>query len=1033
MRCTRALQRIIFDVCGEVELDLGWCGGPAAQFQPLPGQPMVGRGAINDGPGRSTLSWRRLLPTPRHNLGRLPGPSSFTGVTVCSSSQSERLVVRFVHSSVTPGHDQREREPETNHHNGWACPTTPGFFAEHNMPIWPFKRRVKDAIAPPLSEKAPYPVARARTEPAPTTKSSLRRPRRRSSRRRGAGSPRSSPPPPVPMARSHERAVEASSMVGSKRAQSPGVGKENIPQRRDSVEDITALPASPMIDTSPHLRSAELARPAWLQRHSTSHTSLPRLPSGPPSRPQTLRSKRSTYDSSTVQRSRSGKKRPVDPFREDQIRAMTESMPIPIPKRTGDGPLRRDSKKIRGLGGPGSVVSIPPEEGVHSAMSNSMEQRGWAVGSFAVFSPRPAVRLSGAPQTNAGETHTAHTMVASQSYKEKTPLNKQSLRELKRQTIGEEADELDTNELRVLLERDAKRRERKRVEQQERLERKLHKTAAAASQAPEGSARARANSGRNRRNVEDALRLEEQRRTRDLVPPPAALHPALRDSPRAPIAESPFADPMQTEQTIEPIEPAVPTTEQQGTENTGTYLDYSNVTTNPFSDPTEPTVTADIVHKPTMPASFMSAETPGDTPGETLMEDAVVETAQAVRYAQANTPPLSPVHQQRRRGSAEPSQPESLVIPPRPSNVRQVSDPRERRTGAWTAFFRRGGTMTRKASEPSPSEASFSNTSRESMRNQPLPPHLVGNVANKRSSSGTPVRTMSRFREDLPELPISPPESRTQSPDVTTMAAAVAAARRAKRAPIEVAEDDTADAPDAARSDTPVSPMRPRGLVSTSMASINSEGSWLAGGSGKRQSVQSGLSRSIGSLRQRRPEFTASYEELGGDKDAEYVQRMSAGSMNRQLSSSAVPRTLPNEENPIMEEAEANQSDPMTVHQSVRRKPTLVHRDVRVKSREGLLTEYDSAEALDSRQGTPSLPQDEFQDAPESPMDFPMETAEVQVHSARSVNYGKGHARQVSAGSAKLLDMPATKRGSNAGIESPTSPVPRTFPPTSQS
>nr|POE51906.1 hypothetical protein CFP56_26113 [Quercus suber] len=912
------------------------------------------------------------------------------------------------------------------------------------MPIWPFKRRVKDAAAPPLSEKASFfTVPRASTEPvpaAPTKRSSFRRPTRASSRRTRRASPaRTSPPPPLPQSPPpppRDPPLEPSAMLKTSR-RAPLPGKENIPQRRGSVENITALPSSPDIDTSPHLRSAELARPPRLQRHSTSQTSLPRQPSGPSSRPQTLRSKRSTYDSSTLGRSRSGRKRPVDPFREDEIRAMTETMPMPIPKRTGEAPSRRDSKKTRGLGITGSAVSIPPEDSVHSVASGSLEQRGWAVGSFAVFSPRPAVRLSGVPQnaTADGEHAAALAMDRPRSVKEKTPLNKQSLRNLKRQTIGEEADEFDTNELRILLERDAKRRERKRVEQQEKLERKLQNTAAVDSQEPQSSARARADSRRHRHGVEDVARAEEERRARDLVPPssplPSAVHPALRE----PTTESPFADPMQTDQTMTHADLAAPTTEQLGTANTGTYLDYSNVTTNPFQDPATGLVTApELEQKPlTMPAAFVSSETPMDTPGDTPMEDAVVETAQAVRYAQANTPPLSPVHQ-KRRGSPGPVQPENLIIPQRPSPVRQASEPRERRTGAWTSFFRRGGTLSRKASTRSPEAVSFSNTSRESMRNQPLPPHLVGNVANKRSSSGAPVRTMSRFREDLPELPISPPDSRTQSPDVTIMAAAAAAARRTKRrGPVDLVDDETGDVAGdvagAGRSDTPVSPIRPRGLVSTSMASINSEGSWLAGGSGKRQSGQSGLSRSIGSLRQRRPDFAASYEELGGDKDAEYVQRMSSGSMRRQGSSSAVPRVLSDEAHPIMEETEGTSSDAMMVHESVRRKPTLVHRDIRVKSREGLLTEYDSAEAVES-----PPPQDEFQDAPESPVDFPMESAEIHFHRARSINYGRGHARQMSAGSAKLLDMPATKRGSTAGIDSPISPVaPRAFPPASSS
>lgn len=335
--------------------------------------------------------------------------------------------------------------------------------------------------------------------------------------------------------------------------------------------------------------------------------------------------------------------------------------------------------------------------------------------------------------------------------------------------------------------------------------------------------------------------------------------------------------------------------------------------------------------------------------------------------------------------------------------------------GGWASFFRRGPTVRRPGESiaSSPSETtSFSNISRESMRHQPLPAHLDDTQAQPRPrpKSGTPVRTQSKFREDLPEMPTPPPDM--PSGDVAQAAAAVAAARRAKRHATAVdvprQRSETHDAASINRNDTPVSPStRGHGLMSESMASVGSEGSWLAS-SGKRQSAQSGISRGQGSLTKRKPEFTGSFEELGGDKDAEYFQSMAAGSAAEQkrkqqrLSSPALAGATPDEESEYgdisLQEADAPTSDPLKVHESVRRHPTIVHRDPRVKSREGLLTDYQTAEVLggDDEEGSFEAP----------------ETPEPQVRSARSVNYGSGnrHARQVSAGSAKLLDIPSKRQ-----------------------
>lgn len=129
---------------------------------------------------------------------------------------------------------------------------------------------------------------------------------------------------------------------------------------------------------------------------------------------------------------------------------------------------------------------------------------------------------------------------------------------------------------------------------------------------------------------------------------------------------------------------------------------------------------------------------------------------------------------------------------------------------------------------------------------------------------------------------------------------------------------------------------------------------------------------------------------------------------------------------------------PLEVHGSVRRKPTLVQRDPRLVSREGLVQEYASqGAAIESVETppegtpedenvsglhTPDVSDDEYHDA-----ETPEVKRAIELGRARSVDmkqHAARHSRQFSAGSARLLDMPA-RRGSadvtREGTPEPTS------------
>lgn len=881
------------------------------------------------------------------------------------------------------------------------------------MAIWPFNRRRRrssnaNANTNTADEKtqAGIPAAASADAAPPPTSSIARRLSRKTSQR--------------PRRASQQEKAPATPWVDLEKR--PNSDKDNLPFRyHTSRENITALPGNRKLDQSPHLRAIDQDNKARIpynfRPYSLSQTSLqPQEATGKlqkPQRPSTLRSKRSTTDYSAPTRqtsSRKSKKRD-ERLREEEIRMM--SSPIPIPRRTGDGPLRRESKKHRGLAGVrDSEVSLPPDGSVHSSMSGPMEQRGWEVGSFAVFNPRPAVRLSGTPQyvvssslptTGPGVLYHIESRNDESRNGRDGKQKTKSARDTKRRlpTVGDEADDLDSSDIRALMEREAKRRVRRDQERMEKLDRKLRNRVG----------RERGDSDRKRRDMADEKRIEqarlragEQLQAHGPVSPPTAVHPALRgdlsiDQVGLGIAKSEEAADVATE-------------DEAGAENL--FVDAMEELPPPQMEETRA--------PPPMEELQATAGAPVSTPLETPFEDAVLETAQAVRLSQAYTPPLSPVYQ---RGSATHSSSQlteairqqsishqsmshhsmqsatDLPRPPRIDfNERRSSDPpnmaKDRRTGTWAAIFRRGGTFRRGGDEgrTSPSEFSFSNTSRESMRNQPIPAHLIDPNAHRppqvRRISGTPVRTMSKFREDLPDAAAlqTPPDSRTQSPDVIIPATGLVAVGRHNRPlpqPVDIRRNIANDGPNSPNRQPP---------LSASMASVGSEGSWLASGSIKRHSQQSNMTRPFS---RRNADFSASYEDLGGgDRDAEYFTS-NAGGRTRTSSNPALMGASPSEESEEEGDTTVTTSGemPLTVHGSVRRKPTLVQRDSRLKSREGLVTEY--AGNIE----TVETPPDEGLDRESDAEDY--EPAEVER--ARSVNYGSRHSRQFSAGSARLLDV----------------------------
>ncbi|KAL1605572.1 hypothetical protein SLS59_003374 [Nothophoma quercina] len=794
----------------------------------------------------------------------------------------------------------------------------------------------------------------------------------------------------------------------------PGLSKEaRLPNPNSSAEDITALPRQRRLAHSPHLRPVTNDYGGVPYNfHSPSHTSLRTARErGKLQRPQSLR-RGPPNETSLVRRKSSKKRKEHDHIREEEIRAMTLPMPQKRPAGNSGGMLRRDSKKVKGglnarFERPQSNISLPLEDSIHSSMSGNSELRAFRVSALDIFAPRPTIRFSVGSQYYYSGDRSSPTarLERGNSRREKRPTSSKEDKQWKRTSrIDDLADELDAGALREILDRDQRRREKKAKADQERLQRRLARraekqNAAASGGTPPVPTRSDA-IGAVGLGIEKEVAVPKPEPVQEPVVPMEDVRPATPSTP--PWLRPLTPPPLHRLETLEPITPA-------GNDN---------------------------------------SQLP--TPIETPMEDMIISDAQAVRYSRGNI--AGPVHTRgpsnvsmmpellseklaeeslfesaehqydpTRSGSLHPVDTVDTTTSKQGSSFRRRSSD-GRRMSAFASFFRRGKRSSQEPGRATPSEASFSNTSRESMFRQPLPAHLVATVPTQpiqiKRPSSVPRRTMSKFREDLPEFPISPPDSRVASPEVPSTSAIAARRRTPNPADLRVGSIGLAAN---ARSDSPVSPGLPLGnKMSQSLASVDSEGSWLSGKPVKRISNKSMMRSSVGSSAvQQNPDFNNSFEELGMADD-EYFKRLtpqpdelrrsnlSSDLLGRKASSTAMATldaAVEFDEDDEPTPSARRSEDSEHVKEGLARQPTVVHRNIRVKSAEGLLTMFD-ADAPSPEESRNTL--DMEPDSPQS--DDSGE--QVTVQRAKSVDFGKHHVRHLSAGSAKLLDI--QKRSSTA-------------------
>ncbi|KAI4863427.1 hypothetical protein F4820DRAFT_373771 [Hypoxylon rubiginosum] len=644
-------------------------------------------------------------------------------------------------------------------------------------------------------------------------------------------------------------------------------------------------------------------------------------------------------------RKKSSKRRKEDHDREAEIKAMSHFMPVrpATDSWTAGRPMKKDSKRMRpGLNRswdePSSDISLPFPGSIHSAMSSDSEQLSFKVSALEALAPRPTLRCASNPVYGPG---VSTGLMRSQSTKRKLAdrgaIPEATLRAHKR--IDDLADDLDASDLRELMERDQRRKDRKKEKERERVERRLAKRA-------------------------EKQRAEEAKARKSGTPPPQNLERGVLGREISGEGSDPASVVVTSSRRRRSSESAERRSRQreelENREKTPSPLDEFHRTD---SIPLEPSTPARA------PESVREPEIIQEEPSSSRSTSPRILSFIRSRKSRSKSPKDS---EQARTDIESPS-----PVPMKPEDAESGKTFDSKSSKPWRSFFRWG--KNRRSSGPS----SFSNTSRDSMLGGPPPVHT--NFVPRKISSTVPKRTMSRFREDLPELPLSPPDSRVASPEAEPL----------PTEPLPVITDDVQ-----MRYDTPTSGHRSHEAMratpiswqqrddvqpspapqSMSLASIDSEASWLSGRISRKR-ASSGMSGIRNSLQQyAQPAFTGSEDRASDDDNIvedEYMNSVVPATHSRSKSSG--------DARPSSDEEDEHEAKWGAVGQM----PTVMHHRDTMRSREGLLQSFDDDEKEFEKYS-------DDEDEGSSP---------VQPQRATSVHLDKGHARNFSAGSAKLLEI----------------------------
>lgn len=590
---------------------------------------------------------------------------------------------------------------------------------------------------------------------------------------------------------------------------------------------------------------------------------------------------------------RKSKRQTDEVLREREIRVLS-STPIDIPRRAT--PLGSDYMLEQRRRGPNgrradrymSDISVSIRDSAASSMSDTSDPYTYKVNAFAALTPRPAVRYVEQPRGSSARSHEP-SMGKEPSRRDKDKLQALTTSEenlyYSRRRVNELADSLDAGALRELLERDRRRREKQQMEDKERLQRKLQDKADAqqreGSQQPAGgSAEAQRVRDDNIQDKEGKAQTQDGRSTAPALQPESWLRGESKDG------EAAGRDSLES-------------------------------------------VNANVIGNIDESSLRESKLAPG------------ASFAPSHEMGMSRTT-LSPSHSSLRQGLSSPSRSQTFGVGSTSDlSERQSSDASGRRGNTISSLFRRGSSRLkrhyRERFQDTPSEISHaSHPSHDSffrVQTSSSPPQTGHLPSRSFGATGNMKRPRSRFTEHFSEEPLSPPDSRLQSPDIPEQVVGSAPESTGTRTflhgPTPSASMDIAnprrrghhswtESFDAESDNVP---------LSQSLASIDSEGSWMSGQIFRRMSQ-----KPSSPVRTNISSFSAALDGAADPHDE------ACGSIDpRGLNSAAVGET----------ESEADET---WHHIEVARRPVVVTPTVRPRSTQGALKSIPSLSPISAEE-----------------------------------------------------------------------------------
>ncbi|KAG5962189.1 hypothetical protein E4U58_003994 [Claviceps cyperi] len=495
-------------------------------------------------------------------------------------------------------------------------------------------------------------------------------------------------------------------------------------------------------------------------------------------------------------RRKSSKRRREDHDREAEIRAMSAFMPVRLATNSHGRSCSKQSTKRAKTGGGGiepqqahsSLTSLPYPNLVPSILPADSDVIAYKLSVLGSLAPRPTLKYSSRtrPSSCCRAAASGVSEHAKQPLGDRDSIQKNSLDS--RERIDHLADDLGAKDLRELMERDNRRRERKRAQDQERLQKRLS------------------------RRVECTKKEEAEARMSG-SPPHENLERGVMGRELAGLG-------------IEPAS-AVITSSKRRECDTRPESPSS-------SDEKGRTPPLEVFHRP-----GSSPTNDEDAPAGKKFIAGPAEIGERVSALPEGSSRLSDFlySKKSRSKSTLESEKDRLMDGDSGRKDSESSTTTPNRL-SFTSLLK-WGSKTRRHSGPS----SFFNTSREeTATGSPLHTSAQSKALAKLqgidtpqqthrwvnlSAAAAPRRTKSRFREDLPDFPISPPDSRVQSPEADSQPLPTVA-----ESPIHMAHPLTPPRLryDDSRSAEKLAPMTHKEpKLAISLASIDSEGSWLSG------------------------------------------------------------------------------------------------------------------------------------------------------------------------------------------------------------